>query len=189
MKTIFILSLFFVSQRVFASNEINPPKEAVSVLIQMLLHNTQNKNLSGHQFTTSKCEKYQINWMEVLLMKEKSAISFTFKDGCDIEGVIRPRVMVPFAINLKLKNLQDFDSLKSENKITSTLEEKPVLNLEVRSAILSSSKGTILFEADYRVRIDPLKKKDMIEENIGGEIRLLQIYGKQVKIKEKILLK
>ena len=127
--------------------------------------------------------------MDVLLMKDSSTISFTFKPGCDIDGVIRPKVMVPFPIDLKIKNLQDFHSLKSENKLTSTLEEKPVLNLEVRSAILTSSKGTILFEADYSVRIDPLKKKDMIEENIGGEIRVLEIYGKQVKIKEKILLK
>jgi hypothetical protein len=190
MKTIFIIFVLFISQRVFAANDLSPTKEALKVLIQMLLKNTQNNERStNHQFSTSKCEKYQINWMEVLLMKDSSSITFTFKDGCDIEGVVRPRVLAPFPINLKLKNLQDFHSLKSENKITSTLEEKPILNLEIRSAILSSSKGSILFEADYSVRINPLKKKDMIEENIGGEIRLLEIDGKKVKIIEKIMLK
>jgi hypothetical protein len=37
------------------------------------------------------------------------------------------------------------------------------------------------------VRINPLKqKREMISENLGGEIRISEIYGKKVSIKEKI---
>jgi hypothetical protein len=44
----------------------------------------------------------------------------------------------------------------------------------------------VLFEADYQVRINPLKKNDPIADNMGGEIRISEINGKKVSVKEKI---
>ena len=116
-------------------------------------------------------------------------MTYTFKEGCDIEGELQPMILKPFFIDLKLKNLNSFNRLKAENKITAGLEEKPILFLEIRSAEMMGPKGVVKFEADYAVRIDPLKKNNVIEKNLGGEIRIKEIYGKSVSIKKKIMIK
>ena len=124
--------------------------------------------------------------MDVILMRESASLTYTFKPGCDVEGTIRPAVLKPFPADLKLKNLQSFTKLESENRITSTIESLPVMNLEIRSASLSGKRGKIIFEADYAVRINPLKKENPVEENLGGQIRIMEIFGKKVSLKENI---
>lgn len=137
-------------------------------------------------FSVEKCKHHKINWMDILFLRKEISLSYSFKPGCDIEGTVYPKIIKPFASDLKLRDLDHFNRLQSENKITASLEAKPILNLEVRTARLSGPKGIVKFEADYRVRIDPLKKKTQVEENLGGEIRITEIYGKKVSIKEKI---
>lgn len=175
----------------FAASEAEEAKKSLKALIEPILQ----KELSDPKtvlkdFSVAQCEKYKINWMNVILMRKEAALTYTFKPGCDIEGVINPTVIKSFPVDLKLKNLDHFNRLQSENKITASLEAKPILNLAVRSASLTGAKGIVKFEADYQVRIDPLKeKKEMINENLGGEIRITEIYGKKVSIKEKVIIK
>lgn len=77
--------------------------------------------------------------------------------------------------------------MTSQNTITAQLESKPILNIAMRSGILSGNKNNVKFEADYQVQINPMSKK-AIDKNLGGELRISEINGKKVNIKEKILV-
>lgn len=170
------------------ATEAEEAKKSLKALIEPILQKQlKNPKTLLNDFSVAKCEKYKINWMDVILMRKEAALTYNFRPGCDIEGVVNPTVIKPFPVDLKLKNLHHFNRLQGQNKITASLEAKPVMNLAVRSAILTGAKGVVKFEADYDVRIDPLKQgKDIVEKNLGGEIRISEIYGKKVSIKEKI---
>ena len=188
MKLLFLV--IFISSNTYAQNEVEEAKKSIEALIQLLIPKKSiDEKHKAQNFSLEKCEKYQINWINVLLMKQSSKMTYTFKVGCDIEGEFQPMLLKPFFIDLKLKNLNSFIRLKTENKITVELEEKPILFLEIRSAEMMGSRGVVKFEADYAVRINPLNKNNMLEKNLGGEIRIKEIYGKSVSIKKKIMIK
>lgn len=182
-----ILWALLNSQAALAKNETEEAKKSLKALIGPILQRQmKDPKAALGEFSLEKCEKHKINWMDVILMRESAALTYSFKPGCDIEGTVNPTVIRPFPVDLKLKNLHNFTRLESENKITPSIESKPLMNLAIRSARLTGIKGIVKFEADYAVRINPMKKKDMVEENLGGEIRITEIYGKSVSIKEKI---
>jgi hypothetical protein len=186
IKTLLILTLIF-ALNAYATTETEGAKKSLRALIAPILQGSgKSPKALLKDFSVEKCEKYQINWMDVIMMRKSAALTYNFKAGCDIQGTVYPTVFKPFTTDLKLKNLDKFTHLVSENKITATLESMPVMNLEIRSAKLTGDKGVVKFEADYSVRIDPLKKDNVIQENMGGEIRITEIYGKTVSIKEKI---
>lgn len=188
MKITLLLTAILMSSSALAATEAEEAKKSLRALIEPILQKElKDPKTVLKDFSVEKCEKYKINWMNVILMRKEAALTYTFKPGCDIEGSINPMVIKPFPVDLKLKNLDHFNRLQSENKITATLEAEPILNLAVRSATLTGAKGIVKFEADYAVQINPLKeKKEIISKNIGGEIRITEIYGKKVSIKEKI---
>lgn len=186
MKSMLVLALLIV-QVAYAQNESEEAKKSLKALIEPILQKSVKDPKSEFKdFSVKNCEKHKINWMDVILMQKSAALTYTFKPGCDIQGTVYPAVIKPFPVDLKIKNLKDFSRLESENKITATIESQPIMNMAVRSAKLTGPKGLVKFEADYAVRIDPMKKQNMVTENLGGEIRITEIFGKTVSIKEKI---
>jgi hypothetical protein len=188
-KVLLLIAITFVSNS-FATTETEEAKKSLRALLTPLLQKSvSDPKTLLKDFSVEKCEKYKINWMDVIFMRKSTPLVYTFKPGCDIEGTVYPTVIKPFTTDLKLKNLQNFTHLLSENTITASLEAEPIMNLAVRSAKLTGEKGVVKFEADYAVKIDPMKKGDPVSENLGGEIRITEIYGKAVSIKEKIMIK
>jgi hypothetical protein len=184
----FLLMLLLPSLSL-ASAEIDDAKRSIQSLIRPLMAGSAKKRPPGtEKFRVDTCEKTKINWMKVLLMQESATLKYTFKEGCDIQGTITPKVLQPFDANLDLKNIDSYSRIETTNKITANLEVKPILNLEMRKGTLSGKKSIVKFEADYRVRISPMEKKT-VAENLGGELRIFEINGKKVSIKEKILVK
>lgn len=187
MKKTLILVALVLSARAYATSETEEAKKSLRALLTPILQKpVKDPKALIKDFSVANCDKHKINWMNVILMRESAALTYKFKPGCDIEGTVYPTIIKPFTTDLKLKNLQNFTHLISENKITASLETEPVMNLEVRSAKLTGAKGVVKFDADYAVRINPLEKKNPVTENMGGEIRITEIYGKPVSIKEKI---
>ncbi len=189
MKLIILILIFcpLVSQ---ASQEVEEAKKSLEALIEPILQST--KKGQGHDpsgFRIDQCEKSKINWMNVLLLKEKATLKFHFAEGCDIQGTLAPTLFTTFPAHLVLRKLPSFNQLETENRITASIENKPVLNLAIRNGTLDGPKGKLLFEADYAVRLDPAKSKNMMDENLGGEIRIRELFGKKVEIREKILVK
>lgn len=185
-KVLLLITISLVSTT-FASTESEEAKKSLRALLTPILQKSvKDPKALLKDFSVEKCEKYKINWMDVILMKKSTPMVYTFKPGCDIEGTVYPTVFKPFKTDLKLKNLQNFTHLISENTITATIESQPIMNLAIRSAKLTGEKGQVKFEADYAVQIDPMKKGDPVAKNIGGEIRITEIYGNAVSIKEKI---
>jgi hypothetical protein len=181
----FLLIIFF-SIGAIAGTEVQDAKRSIEALIQPLMAGSSKKRPVGtEKFRVDKCEKYKINWMNVLLQREEARMKYTFKDGCDIQGMIQPKMLQEFPANLDIRNIQSFSRVETINKVTANLETKPILNLEMRQGVLKGMKSNVKFEADYSVRINPVGKKT-VQENLGGELRISEINGKKVAIKEKI---
>jgi hypothetical protein len=173
-----------------SSIEVEAAKKSVRALITPLLPgNTKTKNTSLKGFRVDTCERKKIDWMEVLLRKKEVTLEYDFRPGCDIKGITKPRVLESFPASFNLRNIETYSHIASQNRITATFETKPVLTLNVQEGVLQGKKGKVKFEADYRVRINPLKKDDPVEQNLGGELRIKEIYGAKVNIKEKIYVK
>lgn len=168
--------------------EIAEAKKTIKSLMRPLIpggDKTLPKELGD--FRVNGCEKHKVKWMDVLLMKEKPRLTYAYKEGCDLQGIIEPMVFKTFPANLDLRHLDSYKRIETENKIAATFETRPVVNLEMRNGILRGPKGLLKFEADYSVRVNPMKKgKEAVEENLGGEIRISEIYTEKVSIKENI---
>ena len=184
----FLLTLFLMPMMAFGSSEVDDAKQSIKALIQPLIGQNATKRPKGtEKFSVEGCDKKKINWMNVLLMRETATLDFKFKKDCDIQGSITPRVLKPFPAKLDLRDLQSYSRVETMNTITADLQEKPVLNLEMRDGTLSG-KHKVKFEADYKVQINPIAKNP-VEKNLGGELRILEINGKKTNITEKILVK
>lgn len=182
-----LISPAFAKPVAAQQKSVNEAIESVKALIGPLIMPGAKKVSKGAKsFTVAGCEKHKIDWMEVLMMRTKVSISYSFKPQCDIQGTIHPAVLSPFPADLKLRNLEEFTQLKTQNKVSSTIESKPVLHLDVTSGELFGPKGVVRFIANYSVRINPMSDSKKLEENLGGELMISEIYGQKVSIKEKI---
>ena len=184
-----IFSLLIVSSSSFAANkaEIEEAKKSIQSLIRPLLpggDKTPPKEMG--KFQVDQCEKFKIKWMDVLLMKSRPTLTYKFKEGCDLQGSIEPMPFQTFPANLDLRHLDSYNRIETENKITASFESKPLMELEMRKGNLKGKKGIVKFEADYKLRINPMNKAKIVDENLGGEIRISEIYGEKVSIKETI---
>lgn len=185
MLILWVLLLSFLT---FGGSEIEDAKLSIKSLMAPLLAGQSKIRPKGtEKFRVDACPKKKIDWMNVLMMKEEATLDYKFKVGCDIEGTIKPKVFQAFPVNLKLRNIRSYSNVTSQNTITAQLESKPILNIAMRSGILSGNKNNVKFEADYQVQINPMSKK-AIDKNLGGELRISEINGKKVNIKEKILV-
>ncbi len=186
MHILFIL-LLCLPLGAATTKEIESAKSSIKTLITPLLPGAKRGKLTPiGNFRIDACEKVVINWTDVLLMRKSVVMQYKFKDGCDIEGAITPKVLQPFEAKLLVRHLPPYTEIQSENKITASLETKPILFLEMRKGTLSSPKGVIKFEADYQIQINPISDTEPVEKDLGGEIRITEIYGTKANIKEKI---
>lgn len=186
MKFLLIILIPLLSH---AGTEIEDAKRSIQSLIYPLLQNSKDKASSpARKFRVDACDKKKINWTNVLLMKEKAELVFKYKEGCDIEGTIAPKIFEPFPADLNLRNIESYTNIKSMNRITADLQMKPILNLDMKDGVLTGTKNNVKFEADYRVQMNPMKTKNPVEKNLGGELRITELNGKKVMIKEKILI-
>lgn len=189
MKVIFffLMTLSVTAEAAPTTAEIQEASASIRALIRPLIPGG-NKALPSELkgFRVDACEKHKVDWMSVIMMKSELTLRYSFKPGCDIDGSVQPRVFQTFPAEFKLKNLKNYSAIAAQNRITATMESKPILRLEQTEGKLSGSKGVVKFTSDYRVQIDPMKGKNPIEKNLGGEIRISEIYGKKVDIKEKI---
>lgn len=186
-----ILFLFLISLPLWSAptSEVLKAKQSIKALIHPLIPGLTIERPKGmEKFRVDGCDKHKINWSEVLMLRRPVTLDYKFKKDCDIQGSVSPKAFLPFPIELQIRNIDSYKNIKSENKITSSFESRPVMILEMREGILTGRKGNIKFEADYQVQIDPLKPNSPVHKNLGGEIRITEIHGLKVSIKEKILV-
>lgn len=187
----YILLFFALSfpQLHAATNEIDEARSSIRSLISPLLPGPK-KIVSGmlKDFRVDKCQTEKIDWTDVLLMRKPVTLVFTFHEGCDVEGTVQPKVFSPFPSDFKLRNLKYYDRVQNQNTVQATFESKPIMTIEMREGILYGRPGKVKFEADYKVQINPLNREKPIEKNMGGEVRITEIAGKKVSIKEKIFV-
>lgn len=186
---VLLLAILSFPQLSASADEISEARQSISSLISPLLPGTR-KAISklAKDFRVDKCQTEKVNWSDVLMMRKSVTLVFKFKEGCDIEGSVTPKVFSAFPAEFKLRNLKLYDRVQSMNTVRSTFESKPIMTIELREGILYGRPGKVKFEADYQVQIDPLNRQKPVEKNLGGEVRISEIGGKKVSIKEKIFV-
>jgi len=186
---IFFLSFLMLHTQAAPRQDVTTAKKSIEALIKPLIPHRAKENLnSKEKFRTDLCEKHKINWMNVLLKKEEAKLTYHFKEGCDIQGTIIPQIIESFPAELAIKNVPDFNHIKSINEIIPSLELKPILNLKMDQGILTGPKGLVKFSATYSVRINTTSKTKILDENLGGEIYISEIFGQKTSIREKIII-
>jgi len=191
-RTMKILFCFLLLSPLMAAEDpqIEAVKQSVKALIAPILSKNLDKSAKGKTaFSLEKCERPKVNWKEFFTFQSELQMNVKFSSGCDIEGTISPKLIRPFPASFKVRNLSDFKQMDSTNQITATFESQPIVTLDISEGTLTGPKGKVRFEGDYRVQVDPMKKDNPIQKNLGGEIRIKEIFGKKVSIKEKIYLK
>jgi hypothetical protein len=190
MHYLFLILLLPSLAQSATTKEVNEARESIKALMAPLLLGSKAKQRpeGGEKFRIDRCERHKINWNEVIIMRTEVTLDYKFKEGCDLEGSLKPKVFSNFPTDFKLRNLENYNRIRTDNRITADLAAKPIMNLEMSSGILSGPRGEVKFEANYKVRVNPIRPK-AIEENLGGEIRILEIYGQKSDLKEKIMIK
>lgn len=189
MMYMLLLALMSFHQLHATTNEIEEARTSIRALISpMLPGNKKAIAILTKDFRVDKCQTEKIDWSDVLLMRKPVTLVFRFKEGCDVEGTIMPKIFQAFPAQLKLRNLKIYERVETMNTVSSTIESKPLMTIEMRDGILYGKPGKVKFEADYKVQLDPLNKEKPIEKNLGGEIRIKEIFGKKVSIREKIFV-
>ena len=188
MQILFLL-LFSLPLWSAPTSEVLKAKQSIEALIRPLIPGlAKGRPKALEKFRVDGCEKHKINWSEILMLRKSVTLDYKFKTGCDIQGSISPRPFLPFPAELDIRNIDSYNNVKSQNKITASLESRPIMVLEMREGLLTGKKGNVKFEADYQVQIDPMKPNSPVHKNLGGEIRITEIHGLTVSIKEKILV-
>lgn len=173
-----------------ASNlEIEEARSSILSLISPLLPGEKKKSAPVKSaFRVDQCAREKIDWGDVLLMKKSAAIEFKFQEGCDLEGSVTPRIMDPFPVEFKLRNLRLYERVKTEASVSPTFETNPLMTIDLKNGVLSGPRGKVLFEAEYRFVMDPMNQKNPVKKNLGGEVRIKEIFGKRTSVREKILI-
>lgn len=167
-----------------ANDQISDAKESIKSLITPLVKAEKNKN----KFQVHSCQSEKIDWTKVLMNPlSEHPLNYKFKNGCDVEGSIRLKAFDIFPAELKIRNLDSYNKLVSQNKFSISLEAKPLLGLNIVSGELTG-KNKVKFKAEYKVRLNPASKNG-IDENLGGTITFTEVNGKPVNLSEKILIK
>lgn len=186
----YLFAILLITYAHAETQDVAEAKASIRALMAPLIPGAAQRRPKGaEKFRVDGCEKHKVNWTDVLMMRKEVVLDYKFKEGCDIQGAIRPKVLESFPAELALRNLQNYNKINSENTVRMELEAKPILKLELRSGVLTGAKGQVKFEADYSVRMNPLSPKQPVDENKGGEIRISEVFGKKVNLREKIFVK
>ena len=186
---IILFALIGFPQLHATSNEIEEARTSIRALISpMLPGNKKAMATLTKDFRVDKCQSEKINWTDVLLMRKAVTLVFDFKEGCDVSGTVMPKVFQAFPANFKLRNLKTYNRIEAMNTVQSTIESRPLMTIEMREGTLYGQAGKVKFEADYKVQINPLNRDKPLEKNLGGEIRIKEVFGKKVSIREKIFI-
>lgn len=177
-----IFIYLFFSFAVNAQTEIIDAKKSILLLTQQL----KDKPSSGNKFRVDLCEK--IRWDNLLMITKKTELRFEFKEGCDIKGVVNPKLLSWFPIELELRNIPNYNQIKANGLISAVLETNPVIRLDIKEASLHNEKKSIAFEGSYKVRIGQNGKKALVQK-LGGEIILTGFGDQKILPSEKILIK
>jgi len=175
--------------------QANYEKKDVEQLLDALITGlSKRQNLSKihklKDFSVKGCQRPKINPQDLILMKESArTIHLKFSKDCDLEGEIKPLIFVGFPIMLKIKDFDEFHTVKSQNKITASFDSKPILTLTTTDGEFISKKGSLKFILNYQVRINPTTTKNQIEENLGGTITVTEAFNKKINVSRKFYIK
>ena len=102
---------------VFAGTEIEDAKRSIKSLIRPLMAGGSKTRPKGtEKFRVDACEKKKIDWMGVLMMRQSAELKFKFKEGCDIEGTIIPKILQSFPAGFRRVRIQCGESNVKDSK-------------------------------------------------------------------------
>lgn len=177
-KTLF--NILFILSLSFSANAA-PQTQIKSLLKSLFPFISANKS---SVIKTHNCKIDKQKWTMLLLTQQTFKQTFKFAKGCDLDGTIHPKLNAPFPINLKVRKLKNYQSIKALGKISLDYKEEAVLSVELKKAHVTGKKSA-KFDIDYAVVIDPLSEK-IIKKHKGGSLHIKSLNGKAINKKIKL---
>ncbi len=168
-----------------------PPEAAAAFggLVSTLLPVT--KNSGDMSFKVNGCTRWtDQDLIDFFLKKKSMQKSFTFKDGCDLQGSLTAGADQIIHGDFKVRNLRDVESailtVKVEKAFHFDTQEVEV-GIVAQEGILTSPRGEqTKFRGSYTLVYHILKKQ--LDNSEGGEIEITEYKGKKVSLKQRIIL-
>jgi hypothetical protein len=184
MKHLLII-LFLINTSFAASKkqlEIQKVQRAYNSFISILI--PSHKFKSKTKFQTKGCKFDGKKLASLIVFNKKIAHKFKFAKNCDLEGNYSPVMGKPFAVDFKVRNLEDFNRIKMTMLIEVIKSKEFVVQISALKSLLLNEGGQAEFKFDYLVMLDIFSQKVRPR---GGKIQLLSINGKKYKNKITIL--
>lgn len=161
------------------------PKYAKAIQQLLGILSRQNSNLNG-TFVVSSCDKNPMAWIRMALTKSQQTFSYSFKDGCDVEGSFTGKFAAPFPMNMKLRNLNGFNQTNMEVTLDLKKGTRGLLySFKAIKGLVQSDADKVDFEAWYEIEVNPMTGAG-IQETQKGEITIVSVNGEAMNLKEKL---
>jgi hypothetical protein len=178
-----LISILFASGS-FAQTVQEKEASAAVEKIVALFSPSNNKTKDG--FRVDKCPIPKQKMMELAIFKQSFTHSFNFASGCDVSGVVTIKMDETFPLNLKVRNLKEYQSLASQVALTvGTTDGGINYKMNLSAGKLTGIKRNISFFGHYNY---PLKLEEMknLKTTGSGEVTITEIDGKKANYKKVI---
>lgn len=146
----------------------------------------QSLNDGRVSFRVSGCEANPMEWIKMALTKQPRTFSYQFKEGCDVEGSFTAAFEKEFPLNMKLKNLYDFNQTTMSVMQKISKGQKGLrYRFDAITGSLNSPSEKVEFKAWYEIEFN-MFNGDPIPETQDGRLTILKVNDKPVQIEEKL---
>tara|TARA_Y100000768_G_scaffold388964_1_gene389370 strand:- start:4996 stop:5541 length:546 start_codon:yes stop_codon:yes gene_type:complete len=162
----FLILCLILSSQAFADESEQQLKDLFNIF------NAQNTRIK-----TKGCDFQEKKWLKLLTTSESFTGNVTFNDKCDIQGEYKPKMFEYFPFAFKVQNHPKIDKVKGTVKLTIQFNLVTILRIQFSQTEVIG-KNNAVFNADYKLEVDPFNPKKFIKRPLGGELELLKLNGK-----------
>ncbi|MBI3555408.1 MAG: hypothetical protein HY074_03990 [Deltaproteobacteria bacterium] len=135
------------------------------------------------KFTVRTCQIPVEAWVRFVVLGTPIHQSFTFKEGCDIQGVL-DITRTPFPVDLQLRNYQEYVRVRMQIQMTLALDlatQQAQVSVRANDGILSTTiePRSMEFSGDYQFAIG---MDGRMADNKGGKLKVNRLKGKAAAI-------
>lgn len=181
MKFVIVLMLTISISKATAKNFSQEKSSAIETITAIFPNLAKSNNVK-----TAQCQFDKQKWINLLLTQKSFIEKLSFNSSCDLQGKHEVKMNEFFNIDLKIKNLKDYDQLKSKVKFSILFEDMPVLKVEMNNALLSGNQKNISFDMDYAVIVDVMNAEPL-QKHKGGTLHLKKSNNKFINKKIPLL--
>lgn len=135
------------------------------------------------------CDADEQTWVKAASTSNVVQKTYSFKSRCDLSGTFNGSFLEPFEMNLEMRNLYEFNSVRMRARMKVTQNPKGIrYHFEVAEGVLRSKDRNLSFKVTYEVNIDPLTGSTKYETQ-NGKIFITGLGEKKITISRPLVFR